>query len=151
MVTNRISIFLGKIRLGRLHSHGRQQKMFLGIIAWENSWHLVTLPLSSFPVKWRLRNKCGNSILMTRHYPDLGSASDWSCRVGNLIQPIRGTTQSWVVMHHQYRISALTSQTSFGGETSAGVAKCRLFSQATGINVHFQPKTKHVIFQLNSI
>ena len=23
--------------------------------------------------KWRLRNKCRNSILMTRYYPDLGS------------------------------------------------------------------------------
>ena len=34
---------------------------------------------------------------MTRHYPDLGSTSDWSCRVGNLIQLIRGTTQIWVV------------------------------------------------------
>ena len=34
-------------------------------------------------------------------YPDLGSASDWSCRVGNLIQPIRGTTQIWVVRRHQ--------------------------------------------------
>ena len=32
---------------------------------------------------------------MTRHYPDLGSASDWSCRVGNLIQPIRSTAQLW--------------------------------------------------------
>ena len=29
---------------------------------------------------------------MTRHYPDLGSTSDWSCRVGNLIQLIRSTT-----------------------------------------------------------
>ena len=28
--------------------------------------------------KWRLRNERRNSILMTRHYPDLGSASDWS-------------------------------------------------------------------------
>ena len=27
-----------------------------------------------------------------RHYPDLGSASDWPCRVGNLFQPIRSTT-----------------------------------------------------------
>ena len=25
---------------------------------------------------------------MTRHYPDLGSASDWSCRLANLFQPI---------------------------------------------------------------
>ena len=30
----------------------------------------------------------------------------------------------------QYGISALVSQTSFGGETSGSVVKCRLFSQA---------------------
>ena len=29
---------------------------------------------------------------MTSHYPDLGSASDWSCCEGNLFQPIRSTT-----------------------------------------------------------
>ena len=44
---------------------------------------------TGFPAKRRLRNKRRNSLLMTRHYPDLGCASDWSCRVGNLIQPIR--------------------------------------------------------------
>ena len=32
---------------------------------------------------------------------------------------------------HQYGISALVSQTSFRGETVGGVAKCRLFTQAT--------------------
>jgi len=41
------------------------------------------------------------------HYPDLGT-----------------------VTRHQYGISALVFQTSFRGETSGGVAKCRLFSQA---------------------
>ena len=71
---------------------------------------------------------------MTLHYPDLGSASDWSYRVGNLIQPIRGTTQIWVVTRHQYGISALVSQTLFGGETSGSVTKYRLFSQANVIN-----------------
>ena len=30
----------------------------------------------AFPTKWRL-NDSRNSILMTGHYPDLGSASDW--------------------------------------------------------------------------
>ena len=73
---------------------------------------------------------------MTRHYPDLGSASDWSCHVGNLIQPMRSTTQIWIVTRHQYRISVLVSQTSFGGKTSGGVAKCRLFSRATFIAVY---------------
>ena len=51
-----------------------------------------------FPAKWRLRNERRNSILMTRHYPDLGSASHWSCRVGNLLQPVRSTTQIWAVL-----------------------------------------------------
>ena len=30
-----------------------------------------------FPLKWCLRNNHRNSILMTCHYPDLSSASDW--------------------------------------------------------------------------
>ena len=53
---------------------------------------------SGFLAKSRLRNESRNSILMTRHYPDLGRASDWSCRVRNLIQPIRSTTQIWIVI-----------------------------------------------------
>ena len=36
---------------------------------------------------------------------------------------------------HQYGISALVSHTSFGGETSGSVAKCRLFSQASADGV----------------
>ena len=59
-----------------------------------------------------------------------GSASDWSCCVGNLIQPITSTTQIWVVTCHQYGISALISQMSFGADTSGSIAKCWLFSQA---------------------
>ena len=55
---------------------------------------------------------------MTRYYSDLDSASDWSCRVGNLIFPSRIITQIWVVARHQYGISAFVSQTSFGGKTS---------------------------------
>ena len=63
------------------------------------------------------------------HYPDLGSAFDWFV---NLPQPIRSTTQIWVVTVHQYRIFALVPQTSFRGKISAnGIAKCRLFSQAS--------------------
>ena len=49
---------------------------------------------TGFPAKWLLRNERRNSILMTCHYPDLGSAFDWSYRVGNLLQPIRSTTQT---------------------------------------------------------
>ena len=75
------------------------------------------------PAKWRLKNERRNSILKMRHYPDLGNASDWSCHAN---QPIRSTTHIWVVTHHQYGNSALVSKTSFRGETSSGVAKCRL-------------------------
>ena len=67
---------------------------------------------------------------MMINYPDLVSASDWSCRVGNLIQPTRSTTHIWVGTCHQYGISALVSQTSFGRETSRSIAKCQLFPQA---------------------
>ena len=69
---------------------------------------------------------------MTRHYPDLGRASDWLNQISHAARPIRSPTKIWVVTRHQYGISALVSQTSFGGETSGSVAKCRLFSQATG-------------------
>ena len=93
--------------------------------AWENSRR------TGFPPKWRLRHKRRNSILMTCHNLDLVSTCYWLCRVGDLHQPIRSTTKIWAVTRHQYGISALVSQTSFHGETSGGVAKCRLFSQAT--------------------
>ena len=70
-------------------------------------------------------------MLMTRHYPDLGSSSDWLNQISHAARPIRSTTHIWVVTSHQYGMSALVSQTSFGGETSGSVAKCRLFTQAT--------------------
>ena len=52
---------------------------------------------TGFPAKSRLRNERRNSILMTYHYPDLGKASDWSCREENLLQPITSTTHVWEV------------------------------------------------------
>ena len=56
------------------------------------------------PAKWRLRNERRNSILMTRHYPDLGSASDWLNQISHAARPIRSTTQIWVATLHQYWI-----------------------------------------------
>ena len=64
---------------------------------------------------------------MMCHYPDLGRASDWSNQVFPTAQPIRSTTQIWVVTH---QISALVSLRSFGRETGGSVSKCWLFSQA---------------------
>ena len=90
---------------------------------------------TGFPAKWRLRNEGRNSLLMTRHYPDLGSASDWLNQISHAARPVRSITQIWVVTRHQYGISALVSQTSFGGETSGSVTKCRLFSQASAVGV----------------
>ena len=71
-----------------------------------------------------------NSILMTPHYPDLGSAPDWLNEISHAARPIRSTNRIWEVTRHHYGIFALVSQTSFGGETSGRVAKCRLFSEA---------------------
>ena len=41
---------------------------------------------------------------MLLHFLQQGSASDWSCHVGN---------QIWVALHDQYGISALISQRHF--------------------------------------
>ena len=70
-----------------------------------------------------------NSVLMTSHYPDLGSTSDWLKQISRVAEPIRRTTEIWVVKRHQYGISLLVSQTSFREETSGDSAKSRLFSQ----------------------
>ena len=43
----------------------------------------------------------------------LGCVSDWLCCVGNLPQTKRSISQIWVVICHQYRISALLPQMLF--------------------------------------
>ena len=67
------------------------------IIVCENSGHSATQPLLS-P---RLRNHCRNSILMTRHYPNLGCTGFWL--VENLLHSIRSTTQIWILRRHVTR------------------------------------------------
>ena len=57
-----------------------------------------------FPAKWRLRNERRNSILMTRHYTDLGGVSDWLKRISCAARQIRSTSQIRVVTRHEYRI-----------------------------------------------
>ena len=97
----------------------------------QNSRHFVTPPVVSG------RNDVWETSAEILHrwrvtYPDVGSPFDRPCvcRVGNLLQPISSTTQIWVVTRSQCGISALVCQTSFRGETTVGVTKCRLFSQA---------------------
>ena len=52
----------------------------------------------------------------TRHHLDIGSASDWSRRVRNLLYPIRSNTQIWAVRRHQYGIFGLVSVKLFQGK-----------------------------------
>ena len=70
---------------------------------------------------------------MACHYPDLVSAMIGCAANGILLQPIGSFTQNWVETRHRYGISARISQTSFRGETSGGVAKCRLVSHSCEI------------------
>ena len=40
--------------------------------------------------------------LAARRPGELARRLDWSCREGNLLQPLKSTTQIWVITHHQY-------------------------------------------------
>ena len=53
--------------------------------------------VTSALAKQRLSNERRNSILMTCHYPDVGSASDCLKRDSLAAQPIRSTTKIWVL------------------------------------------------------
>ena len=91
------------------------------------------------PASFPRNNECRNSKLTTRHYLDLGSASGWSCGVGNLFQPIRSTTQIWIVTRHQYGISALLSQTPFRrGDQWCRRGMWAVFSRAESSNLSRQ-------------
>ena len=74
-------------------------------------------------------SSCRNSILMTCHYLGLDSVSDWLKQISRAAQPIRITTQIWVVTRHQHEISVLLTQKLFREKTSGVIAKCRLSSQ----------------------
>ena len=67
----------------------------------------------------------GNTFALTRY------ASNWLTQISFAVQPIRGTTQIWVVTRHQYEIPVHIPWTSFCGVISGGIANCQLFSQAT--------------------
>ena len=83
----------------------------ISMLAWENSKHLAMLPLVSPP----------NDVWETS-----AEIWYWWCV----------TTQIWVMMPHQYGISALIYQTSLGGETCGSVAKSQLFSQAISMSTY---------------
>ena len=97
----------------------------------QSTFRDATIVTHWFPREMTSEKRVRNSILETCHYPVLGSATDWLKKIFHAARPTTSTTQIWVVTRHQYGISAFVSQTSFGGETSGSVAKCRLFSQAS--------------------
>ena len=109
-------------------------------------WDATTV----FPGKWRRRNERRNSMLMTRHYPDVGSASDWLKQTSHAARPIRSTTQIRVVTRHQYGISALTAFLGrhFAGKSVVASRNVSFFSQAKTLPTIFSGfpyKTNHVI------
>ena len=57
-------------------------------------------------------------------------SSDWLKQISHVARPIKSTTQIFVVTRHRNGISALVLRRHLKGETSDGVVKCRLFSQA---------------------
>ena len=95
----------------------------------KNSRHLT-----GFHPKLHRRKKRRNSILIMCRYPDLDSASDWSCCEGNLLNSTKH--KHYLVMVSDMssiwsRITEVIPHTSFCRETSDGFAKCHLFSQAS--------------------
>ena len=79
-------------------------------------------PTTVFSAEWCLRNKHRNSILMTCHYPDLGSAS----AIGWSKFPQDTTNQKYYPdLGHQCRISAVILK-----ETSGGFVQCWMCFQA---------------------
>ena len=61
------------------------KKHLVKIIVRERIW--------SNPRITKFVNKCRNSILMTRHYPDMGSASDWLKQISHTAWSVRSTSQ----------------------------------------------------------
>ena len=85
-----IKKWIGKIKTDII------EKRHKNILSWRNC-SLRKQPTfrddtNGFPAKLRLRNGRRNSILMTRHYPDLGSTSDWLKQIWRAARPIRSTT-----------------------------------------------------------
>ena len=58
---------------------------------------------------------------MTCHYLGLDSVSDWLKQISRAAQPIRITTQIWVVTRHQHEIFVLLTQKLFREKTSGVV------------------------------
>ena len=103
--------------------NGQLQKYPVLLISWETSPHFATPPL----VSRRNEERVQKFHTDVSHYP-LARASDCDHATRENcfnLQKIR------VVTRHKYGVSSRVTLTSFRGETSGGVAKRLLFSQAT--------------------
>ena len=107
---------------------------------------------TDFPAKWRLRNECRNSTLMTCHYPVLESTSDWLLSVPR--EKFASTIQKHyknlgTVTGHQYGICALVFGRSFPRATIAG-NKWKQFSNDNGNRIQKKARAttsnKHASF-----
>lgn len=86
-----------------------------------------------FPRKMTCENQAHKFHCDTCNYPDLASASDWSCCVGNLLW---GTTQIWIVTHHQMEYLRLFLRRHIAGKPVMALQSVDWwFSQA----VHIMP------------
>ena len=76
-------------------------------------------------VQWKDFQSIGDGgIIPVRIKEDNSSGNNYSVKQISLsAQPIKSTTQIWVVTRHQYGIFVLVSQTSFRDETSNGVER----------------------------
>ena len=90
---------------------------------------------TGFPAKWSLRNERRNSILMTSHYPDLGSASDW-------LKPVAMT-------RHRYGISVLVSN-SKGAFHSTKISEITRAQWDSTFRLH-KPDLSHRAFDYCSV
>ena len=82
-------------------------------------------------VQWKDFQSIGDGgIIPVRIKEDNSSGNNYSVKQISLpVQPIKSTTQIWLVTRHQYGIVVLVSQASFRDETSDGGEKCRVISQ----------------------
>ena len=66
---------------------------------------------------------------MTRHYPDLSSASDWSYREENLLQPIGSTSGQYFIISMEFLSSFL--KRDFAGKPVAASQNVGCFLRLT--------------------
>ena len=77
--------------------------------------------------------------------------TDWLKQISLAARPIKSATQIWVATSFQYGIPALVSQTSFREETSGGVAKCELFTQADMLSEMLSSKKNGTGFRFSEV